>query len=100
MGPSRFELESEDPQSPRMPGYPMAPIPYYFLTSDICTYPFVSERPDGGKSPGYSLNLIDRLCSWFMSEMGLFLFHRMITRESLVFMEGSHTTTIIYLCRR
>ncbi len=26
MGPSRFELESEDPQSPRMPGYPMAPF--------------------------------------------------------------------------
>lgn len=29
MGPSRFELESEDPQSPRMPGYPMAPFLYY-----------------------------------------------------------------------
>ncbi len=46
MGPSRFELESEDPQSPRMPGYPMAPSPYYFLTSGICTYPFYSVLID------------------------------------------------------
>ncbi len=25
MGPPRFERESEDPQSPRIPGYPTAP---------------------------------------------------------------------------
>jgi hypothetical protein len=43
MGPSRFELESEDPQSPRMPGYPMAPIPYYLLNGSICTYPYFPE---------------------------------------------------------
>ncbi len=29
MGPPRFERESEDPQSPRIPGYPTAPCSTY-----------------------------------------------------------------------
>lgn len=33
MGPPRFELGSEDPQSPRMPGYPMAP--FHNIFSDV-----------------------------------------------------------------
>ena len=33
MGPPRFERESEDPQSPRMPGYPTVPCVIYVEVS-------------------------------------------------------------------
>ena len=40
MGPPRFELESEDPQSPRMPGYPTIPLHYLVSLPDILGFPY------------------------------------------------------------
>lgn len=39
MGPPRFERESEDPQSPRIPGYPTAPC-----STNIGSHLFIKLR--------------------------------------------------------
>lgn len=45
MGPPRFELESEDPQSPRMPGYPTIPCRNYI--GRLCLLGFLSFPRNG-----------------------------------------------------
>lgn len=51
MGPPRFELESEDPQSPRMPGYPTIPCTI-LLVSHLILF-FSIWRCDGFEILGF-----------------------------------------------
>lgn len=50
MGPSRFEHESEDPQSPRMPRLPYGPALYYSFIFHM--YLIVREHNFGPHATG------------------------------------------------